>query len=128
MPILYNLRTNLPLPGVPLKLKTRIITLVPWSSVLPETHLIHINFPPSSGEGDSRLFEPMSRHPDVGIVALRPHSQQMVRNRNHKRPERFNNVCTARKTAFLIALKAGQAKHACEQLHREYGAEAQRAK
>eukprot|EP00983_Pelagomonas_calceolata_P117470 1160419-Pelagomonas_calceolata.AAC.5 len=34
----------------------------------------------------------------------------------------------ARKNAFLIALKTGQARHACEQLHREYRAEAQRAK
>eukprot|EP00983_Pelagomonas_calceolata_P074827 1152714-Pelagomonas_calceolata.AAC.1 len=44
MPILYDLRTNLPLPDVPLNMK-RLITLVPWSSVMPETHPIHINSP-----------------------------------------------------------------------------------
>eukprot|EP00983_Pelagomonas_calceolata_P134648 1162079-Pelagomonas_calceolata.AAC.4 len=96
-----------------------------------------------------------ARHPGVGMIALRPRSQQMVRNkgykglqgkkasswqrahtrstdevrnRNHKRPEWFNDVCTARKKSLLIALKAGQAKHACDQLHRDYRAEAQRAK
>eukprot|EP00983_Pelagomonas_calceolata_P003325 107865-Pelagomonas_calceolata.AAC.1 len=52
----------------------------------------------------------------------------MVRNRNHKWPEWFNDACAARKKAFLMALKTGQARQACEQLHREYRAEAQRAK
>eukprot|EP00983_Pelagomonas_calceolata_P078784 1154372-Pelagomonas_calceolata.AAC.1 len=41
MPILYNLRTNLPLLDVPLKTKTLITTLahrVPWSSTLGAWH------------------------------------------------------------------------------------------
>eukprot|EP00983_Pelagomonas_calceolata_P030241 948379-Pelagomonas_calceolata.AAC.1 len=62
------------------------------------------------------------------MIALRPRSQQLVRNRNHKRPEWFNDACTARKKAFLIASKTGQARHACEQLHREYRAVQQHAK
>eukprot|EP00983_Pelagomonas_calceolata_P085699 1156612-Pelagomonas_calceolata.AAC.1 len=79
------------------------------------------------GKGSINKKE-QARHPDVGMIALGPRSQQMVRNRNHKRPERSNDVCTARKKAFLIELKAGQANHASDQLHREYRAEAQRAK
>eukprot|EP00983_Pelagomonas_calceolata_P130518 1161691-Pelagomonas_calceolata.AAC.2 len=59
----------------------------------------------------------------------------MVRNRNHKQPEslwRGSMMCVqplaGKKKAFLIALKTGQARHACDRLYREYRAEAQRAK
>eukprot|EP00983_Pelagomonas_calceolata_P080206 1155047-Pelagomonas_calceolata.AAC.1 len=43
-----------------------------------------------------------ARHPNVCVIALRPRSQQMVRNVNYRRPEWFNDVCAARKKAFSI--------------------------
>eukprot|EP00983_Pelagomonas_calceolata_P045113 1139561-Pelagomonas_calceolata.AAC.2 len=64
MPVLCNMRKNLPLPDVPLKSKILNVILVSWSPVLPETLKTHrvtsaSLLPP--GEGYSQLSEP-TRH------------------------------------------------------------------
>eukprot|EP00983_Pelagomonas_calceolata_P066578 1149104-Pelagomonas_calceolata.AAC.2 len=57
MPTLCNVRTNLPLPDMPLKTKPLNITLVPWGRMLSRTHQTHTSFPPTLWPtGVNKLF------------------------------------------------------------------------